>query len=104
MRLAARSVERLAATLADAAAWARAAAAVGRRPRLWPTALVQARRLAPDGWWRRPPFLPLPDRAWLAFRLKTAYGDGRRVPPPGDVVAWLSWCRTWDHLSYPRHR
>ena len=27
------------------------------RPSLWPTAAVQARRFAPDGWWRRAPFL-----------------------------------------------
>ena len=34
--------------------------AVARRPALWRTSLRQARRLAPRGWWRRPPFLPLP--------------------------------------------
>ena len=84
--------------------WLPVALAVARRPDLWPTALVQARRLAPPGWWRRWPPLPLPDRAWLQFRMRTAYGDPRHVPPPDDVVAWLSWCRSWDRLSYPRHR
>ena len=29
------------------------------RPWLWPTALRQLRNFAPDGWWRRAPFLPI---------------------------------------------
>lgn len=84
--------------------WARSAAAVAARPGLWPTALTQVRRLAPTGWWSRWPFLPLPDREWLAFRLRTAYGDPRHAPEPADVVAWLEWCRQMDRLRYPRRR
>ena len=61
-------------------------------PGLWPTALRQATRLARRGWWRRPPFLPLPDRGYLRFRLETAYGDDG-VADPGDLVAYLRWCR-----------
>ena len=45
------------------------------RPWLWPTALRQLRNFAPDGWWRRAPFLPIPDRALLEFRGTTQYGD-----------------------------
>ena len=71
----------------------RAALAVARRPRLWPTALRQIRRLTPDGWWRRRPFLPVPDRRLLAFRATTQYGDPAHVLEPDDVVAWLEWCR-----------
>lgn len=63
-----------------------------RHPGLWPTALRQAVRMAAPGWWRRPPFLPLPDEAYLRFRLQTAYGSGG-VPEAGDVVAYLRWCR-----------
>ncbi len=85
-------------------AWARAGVAVAARPRLWRSAVAQARRLARPRWWRRWPFLPLPDRAWIAFRLRTAYGDPRHVPPPGDVVAWLEWSRQWGRLRYPRRR
>jgi hypothetical protein len=44
-------------------------AAVLVHPSLWPTAIGQALRLAPSGWWRRPPFLPMPDPGYLAFRL-----------------------------------
>jgi hypothetical protein len=68
------------------------------RPRLWRTALRQAQRLAVPGWWRRPPFLPLPSRAYLGFRFETQYGrDG--VARPADVVAYLEWCRDLDRLA-----
>jgi hypothetical protein len=69
-------------------------AAVLRRPSLWPTAARQARLLAPSGWWRRWPPVPVPAPEWLRFRLVTAYGDPTRVPDPEDVEAWLRWCRT----------
>jgi hypothetical protein len=67
--------------------------AVAAHPRLWGTAVRQARRLVPRRWWRRRPFLPLPDRAWLRFRAETQYGDPDRRPEPDDVVAWLQWAR-----------
>ena len=76
--------------------------AVARRPDLWTTAMRQVVRLAPDGWWRRWPPLPLPDPEWLRFRSKTAYGDGDRPPDPHDVVAWLEWCRNSRSLRYSR--
>jgi len=49
--------------------------AVIQRPGLWVTAIRQVFRLAPNGWWRRVPFLPLPDARFLQFRLETQYGD-----------------------------
>jgi hypothetical protein len=77
------------------AAWARhAALAVGRHPSLWATALRQVVVLAAPGWWRRRPFLPLPDADYLRFRLETAYGGaGDREPGPADLVTYLRWCR-----------
>jgi hypothetical protein len=73
--------------------WPSAVAAVARRPRLWSTALRQARVHAPRRWWRRPPFVPLPDRRWLAFRMETQYGDPRHRPDAADVVDWLEWAK-----------
>ena len=77
----------------------RAAAAVASRPGLWATTAAQAIRLAPTGWWRRRPWLPLPDPAYLRFRLQTQYGDPEREPEPADVVAYLEWCRGYSKVS-----
>ena len=77
------------------------ARAVAMRPSLWGVAVGQAVRLAPAGWWRRWPPVPLPDPAYLRFRLQTAYGDSARAPSPADVVAYLDWCRRMRRLRYP---
>lgn len=69
-------------------------AAVLKRPGLWLTALYQARVLAAPGWWRRRPFLPLPDPAYLRFRVLTAQGGDGTAPMSGDdVISYLQWCR-----------
>jgi hypothetical protein len=82
-------------TLPGPSFWLRATLLVLARPDLWWTALRQAGRLARPGWWRRSPFLPLPDRDYLRFRFETQYGsDGR--PDPGDLVAYLDWCHKGD--------
>lgn len=76
--------------------WGRVLLVVLARPLLWPTALVQAARLVPRGWWRRPPFLPRPPRRYVRFRTLTAAGDaGRAAPDPAEVLTWLRWCRDW---------
>ena len=73
----------------------RIVATVLAHPSLWATALRQAARMTRPGWWRRPPFLPVPDPAYLRFRLETQYGtDG--TPDPGDVLVYLRWCRDHD--------
>lgn len=74
---------------------ARAVGAVLVRPWLWATAL----RLAPRGWWRRAPHLPVPDAAYLRFRMVTMYGDATHAPEPDDLVTYLKWCR-----RFPRAR
>lgn len=78
---------------------ARAAIGVAARPWLWRTAVRQVVVLARPGWWRRSPRLPLPDPAYLRFRLQTAYGDGERPPSPDDVVTYLHWCRAWPRVT-----
>jgi len=77
-----------------------AVGAVARRPSLWATALRQVRVLAVPGWWRHAPHLPVPDPAYLRFRMQTAYGDPDREPEPSDVVTYLHWCRAWPHLTH----
>jgi len=44
-------------------------------------------------WWKRPPFLPLPDREYLRWRMYTAYGDEDAVPPLADVIGFARWRR-----------
>lgn len=64
------------------------------RPHLWRVALATSLRLAPPGWWRRWPPVPLPDPGYLRFRMVTNYGgDGGGEPDPGDLVSYLEWCR-----------
>jgi hypothetical protein len=73
--------------------------AVAARPALWRTALVQAVRLAPRGWWRRPPHLPRPDPAYLRFRAQTYSGDPEEPPGPAAIVAYLEWCKGMGRLA-----
>ena len=74
----------------------RVALALARRPSLWVTAARQARRTARPGWWIRPPFIPVPDRAYLEFRLLTQYGETSHPPEPSDVLDYLAWCKRWQ--------
>ncbi len=49
-------------------------------------------------WYRRAPFLPLPPADYLRWRMFTAYGDERAVPPLEDVVRFARWRRETMHL------
>ena len=44
-------------------------------------------------WWAQPPYLPLPDRTYLRWRMYTAYGNEDAVPPVEDVVRFARWRR-----------
>lgn len=44
-------------------------------------------------WWRRIPFLPVPDQSYLRWRMYTAYGDEGAVPPVEDVIRFARWRR-----------
>ena len=81
-------------------AWLPVVAAVLARPRLWGTAVRQVLVLAPPGWWHRWPPLPLPDPAYLRFRLITAYGTTDHPPDPDDLVSYLGWCRSWRRAGW----
>jgi hypothetical protein len=93
---------------AAAAPWLPSVRAVAARPWLWRSAFRQVARLAPKGWWRQRPFLPVPPAAYLGFREVTAYGGeqgepagagGLRPPEPEDVCTYLAWCD-----EFPRAR
>jgi hypothetical protein len=83
--------------------WFSVAAAVLVRPRLWSTALRQWFRSVPRRWWRLPPHLPVPPRAYVAFRMQTAYGpDGHARA--SDIVEYLEWCRRAPSRRTPAAR
>lgn len=77
----------------------RIALAVLRRPGLWLTALRQWRRTTPAGWWKRRPFLPVPSREYLQFRMVTQYGDPNHRATSADVLNYLAWCRHHDQAA-----
>ncbi len=76
--------------------------AILARPGLWRVAVHQARLLAPSGWWRQRPFLPVPARAYVAFRSVTQYGDARTEPEVFDVIDYLEWCKDWHSTGRDR--
>jgi len=51
-------------------------------------------------WWTRTPFLPVPDRTYLRWRMYTAYADEDAVPPADDVVRFARWRRETMDLSW----
>ncbi len=63
------------------------------RPRVALDLLRLAWSFRARGWYRRPPFLPLPPREYLRWRMLTAYGDETAVPPVDDVVNFARWRR-----------
>lgn len=64
-----------------------------RHPSLAADLLRVAWRFRPRDWYRRPPFLPLPDRDYVAWRMHTAYGDHHAVPPAADIERYARWTR-----------
>ena len=45
------------------------------------------------GWYKRFPFLPLPDTTYMRWRMYTAYGDENAVPPLDDIIRFARWRR-----------
>lgn len=67
--------------------------AVAKRPWLWGEALRALLAVAPRNWWRRSPFLPLPDAEYTAWRLATTSGSIDSEIEGGELVSYLSWRR-----------
>ena len=78
-----------------ASGWLRLTLALAARAVVRPAlaaALVRvAWRFRALKWWRRPPFLPLPEREYVRWRMYTAYGDGDAIPPAEDVIRYARW-------------
>ena len=62
-----------------------------RRPGLIPAMLGAAWAFRANRWYRRPPFLPLPSKAYMRWRMETAYGQNGTVVPSGDLERYLRW-------------
>ena len=62
-----------------------------RSPSLVPALLSTAWRFRSRDWYAKPPFLPLPDKSYLRWRLYTAYGNASAIPPAADVERYARW-------------
>jgi hypothetical protein len=63
------------------------------RPRLAADLILAAWAFRRRQWWKRPPFLPLPDPIYLRWRMYTAYADEQAIPPIDDVIRFARWRR-----------
>lgn len=61
------------------------------RPSLVPHMVGAAWAFRARGWYRRPPFLPLPPADYWRWRMDTAYGNPEAVPPPEELERFLRW-------------
>ena len=66
---------------------------VGRRPGLWAEGIRTLLAVSPQKWWRRAPFVPLPDAAYSEWRLVTAHGSAADPLSPEELVSYLEWRR-----------
>ena len=62
-----------------------------RHPRTGLALLRVGWRFRARDWYRRFPFLPLPDATYVRWRMYTAYGDESAVPSADDVERYATW-------------
>ena len=62
-----------------------------RRPGLAADLVRVAWRFRARDWYRRFPFLPLPAREYVRWRMHTAYGDHDAVPTAAEVERYARW-------------
>ena len=86
----------------SAGSWRKLVAYLTLRAIVNPRLAIDLARLAwsfrARGWYKRPPFFPLPPPEYIRWRMYTAYGDERAVPPVEDVVRFARWRREVMHL------
>lgn len=73
-----------------------------KRPRLWPALVSAAWAFRPRDWYRRAPFLPLPSKSYMRWRLETAYGDPEAVPPADEIERFVTWSADMRRRMRPR--
>ena len=61
------------------------------RPWMVPTLMRTGWAFRARRWYFRPPFLPLPPRDYLGWRMDCAYGDPGASPPADDLKRFLGW-------------
>ena len=75
--------------------WERLSLSLALRSVMHPTLALDLVRVAwrfrAREWYRRAPFLPLPDATYLKWRMYTAYGDFDAVPSPEEVERYVRW-------------
>lgn len=63
------------------------------RPRVAVDLLAMTWAMRARRWYRVPPFLPLPPRDYLRWRMLTAFGDEDALPSPEELVRYARWRR-----------
>jgi hypothetical protein len=75
--------------------WSRLALGLGVRALISPALARDLMRVAwrfrARRWFARPPFLPVPARDYVRWRMYTAYGDPSAVPSVDEVVRYARW-------------
>jgi len=51
------------------------------------------------GWYARPPFLPLPPREYMRWRMDTAYGDPDATPPADEFERYVVWAARMRRMT-----
>jgi len=78
--------------------WSRLVVTLAARAVVRPSVAVDLLRVAwrfrRRNWHKHPPFLPLPARDYVRWRMYTAYGDYDAVPPAEDVIRYARWVGT----------
>jgi hypothetical protein len=71
--------------------YARMAGLALRRPGVIPQLVGAAWACRARDWYRRAPFLPLPPRTYLRWRMETAYGDPEHLPEAREIERYVVW-------------
>jgi len=64
-----------------------------KRPDLIPALAGAAWAFRARDWYRHVPFLPLPPKSYMDWRMDTAYGDPTFQAPEAELIRYLGWAR-----------